>query len=176
MLRRNGRRLRDRALHIVDGRLRHGARRCASATAQNGASWASPPVGAQACCQPERVVSITNPSVFPGARARTCACAALVWAHAPVRGRTWGASSLSHSVPAHDPRSIPQRCATHTEIGPPRRARVDARAARERTSHGPRSASSASAAARGGRSARLGASDRARAIEPRSHEKSSKIN
>ena len=155
---------------------RHGARRRASATAQNGASWASPPVEARACCQPERVASITNPSVFPGARARTCACAALVWAHAPVRGRTWGASSLSHSVPAHDPRSIPQRGATHTKIGPPRRARVDARDARERTSHGPRSASSASAAARGGRSARLGASDRARAIEPRSHEKSSKIN
>ena len=79
------------------------------------------------------------------------------------------------SVPAHDPRSIPQRGATHTKIGPPRRARVDARDARERTSHGPRSASNASAAARGGRSARLGASDRARAIAARCHEKSSKI-
>ena len=142
--------------------------RRASATAQNGASWASPAVEARACCQPERVASITNPSVFSGARARTCACAALVWAHAPVRGRTWGASSLSHSVPAHDPRSIPQRGATHTKIGPPRRARVDARDARERTSHGPRSASNARAAARGGRSAPLGPSDRAPASAPRS--------
>ena len=153
---------------------RHGARRRASATAQNGASWASPPVEARACCQPKWVASITNPSVFPGARARTCACAALVWAHAPVRECTWGASSLSQPVPAHDPR-IPQRGATHTKTGPPRRARVDARDARERTSHGPRSASSASAAAPGGRSFRLGASELARAIAARSHEKSSKI-
>ena len=110
---------------------RHGARRRASATAQNGASWASPAVEARACCQPERVASITNPSVFSGARARTCACAALVWAHAPVRGRTWGASSLSHSVPAHDPRSIPQRSATHTPRSARRGARASTRATHE---------------------------------------------
>ena len=98
-----------------------GAWRRASATAQNGASWASPPLEARACCQPERVASITNPSVFPGARARTCACAALGWAHAPVSGRARQASSLSHSVPAHDPRCIP---ATPTELGTPWRARA----------------------------------------------------
>ena len=70
--------------------------RRASATAQNGAStWASPPVEARACCQPERVASIINPSVFPGARARTCACAALVWSPAPVRGCTWGHHSAT---------------------------------------------------------------------------------
>ena len=75
------------------------------------------------------------------------------------------AARITHSVPAHDPRCVP---ATPTELGPPRRALVDARDARERTAHGPRPASNASAAARGGRSARLGACDRARAIEPRS--------
>ena len=68
------------------------ARICHSA--ERVASWASPPVEARACCHPKRVASLTNPSVFRGrARcARTCACAALVWAHAPVRGRTWEAS------------------------------------------------------------------------------------
>ena len=106
-----------------------GAWRRASATAQNGASWASPPLEARACCQPERVASITNPSVFPGARARTCACAALGWAHAPVSGRARQASSLSHSVPAHDPHCIP---ATPTELGPPWRARASTRAPRAR--------------------------------------------
>ena len=77
------------------------------------------------------------------------------------------------SVPAHDPR-IPQRGATHTKIGPPRRARVDARDARERTSHGPRSASNASAAAAGGRSGRRRVRPRARhrgALAPKNHPK-----
>ena len=83
---------------------RHGARRRASATAQNGASWASPAVEARACCQPERVASITNPSVFPGARARTCACAALVWGPRTCARAHVAASSLSNSVPARDPR------------------------------------------------------------------------
>ena len=54
---------------------RHGARRRASATAQNGASWASPPVEARACCQPERVASITN-RVSGRARAHMCVCSA----------------------------------------------------------------------------------------------------
>ena len=102
---------------------------------------------ANACCR-----------VRAGARARS-GCSA--WSGRPCMRTERPRASLT-SVPAHDPRSIPQRGATHTKIGPPRRARVDARDARERTSHGPRSASSASAAAGRGRSARLGASDRAR--------------
>ena len=118
--------------------------------------------------------------VLPGTRGRAGARARAGrservqhWSGCPCMRTERPRASLT-SVPAHDPR-IPQRGTTHTKIGPPRRARVDARDARERTSHGPRSASNASAAAPGGRSARLGASDRARAIAPRSHEKSSKI-
>ena len=90
---------------------------------------------ANACCR-----------VRAGARARS-GCSA--WSGCPCMRTERPRASLT-SVPAHDPRSIPQRGATHTKIGPPRRARVDARDARERTSHGPRSASSASAAAEEG--------------------------
>ena len=67
---------------------RRGGRRRASATAQNGAARGiATSGGASRELHRARVDSLANPSVFPGARARTCACAALVWAHAPVRGR-----------------------------------------------------------------------------------------
>ena len=101
----------------------------------HGTPWASP----------------TRVAGYARARGRAAGAAPGLDARACARS---GRASLT-SVPAHDPR-IPQRGATRTKIGPPRRARVDARDARERTSHGPRSASSASAAARGGRSGRLG--------------------
>ena len=90
--------------------------------------------------------------------------------HAAGTARGLDASACARSGRArHSPQCQHMTCtasrsgATHAELGPPRRARVDARDARERMSHGPRSASSASAAAPGGRSGRLGASDRARA-------------
>ena len=69
---------------------RHGARRRASATAQNGASWASPPVEARACCQPERVASITNPSVSGRARAHMCVCSARLGPHTCARAHVGG--------------------------------------------------------------------------------------
>ena len=66
--------------------------------------------------------------VRAGARARS-GCSA--WSGCPCMRTERPRASLT-SVPAHDPR-IPQRSATRTKIGPPRRARVDARDARERT-------------------------------------------
>ena len=125
-------------------------------------------------CQPFTERHGHRQRVLPGTRGRAGAQRVQRLSGCPCMRTERPRASLT-SVPAHDPRSIPQRGATHTKIGPPRRARVDARDARERTSHGPRSASSASAAAPGGRSFRLGASELARAIAARSHETSSKI-
>ena len=82
-----------------------------------------------------RVDSLANPSVFPGARARTCACVALVWAHAPVRGR---AREAPIAQPLHPStcrtRAASRRGATPTELGPAAGARACRRArhARER--------------------------------------------
>ena len=70
--------------------LRHGARRRASATAQNGASWASPPVEARARCQPERVASITNPRVSGRARAHMCVCSARLGPRTCARAHVGG--------------------------------------------------------------------------------------
>jgi hypothetical protein len=115
---------------------RRGGRRRASATAQNGAARGiATSGGASRELHRARVDSLANPSVFPGARARTCACAALVWAHAPVRGR---AREAPIAQPLHPStcrtREASRRGATPTELGPAAGARACRRArhARER--------------------------------------------
>ena len=137
---------------------RRGGRRRASATAQNGAARGiATSGGASRELHRARVDSLANPSVFPGARARTCACAALVWAHAPVRGR---AREAPIAQPLH-PSTCRTRAASRRAPHPPSsarcgRARVPTCAprARARTSHGPRSATRRTRVDRGGPSAR----------------------
>ena len=116
---------------------RRGGRRRASATAQNGAARGiATSGGASRELHRARVDSLANPSVFPGARARTCACAALVWAHAPVRGRAREAPIAQPLHPSTCRTRAASRRGRHahralTELGPLRaRARADARATR----------------------------------------------
>ena len=117
-------------------------------------------------------MGITNSrGVLPGTRGRAAGAALGLDASACARsGRARHSPQCQHMTC-----TASRSGATHAELGPPRRARVDARDARERMSHGPRSASSASAAAPGGRSGQLGAPDRARAKREVCHENSSKI-
>ena len=152
-------------------------RRRASATAQNGAARGIATSGGTSReLHRARVDSLANPSVFPGARARTCACAALVWAHAPVRGR---AREAPIAQPLHPStcrtREASRRGATPTELGPAAgaRARRRARHARERARRTdrarPRGARALTAEGRRRGRGRLARS------RPRSHEKSAKI-
>ena len=87
-----------------------------------------------------------QPRRVAGTRGRAAGAALGLDARACARsGRARHSPQCQHMTHAASRSGV-----THTELGPTRRARVDTRDARERTVHGPRSASSASAAAPGG--------------------------